>query len=353
MMTTLIICCFGICMAVYMACGILLWTKRKEVQDRSRLYLSVFGIVASICYLGRIATMANNQELKPYMELCPPLSVIGGLLAITLFLLYPIEVMRPRWLNGWRLLLPFLPIVIITAPMLLGLRFQPLLSISDLWEHIAEPDVVLRLFGVVTLTFISLLLLVIPYNWRQSSADYHWVRRTTLMAQMISVLYFCLILTNVAVFQILHTLWCGFVITYFTYNELKVRLVPVGMPESLGDGGDLSVVENKDLWQQVSYLMDIKEYWRNPDITVASVSQTLGTNRIYVARCIKEHTGMTFNDYMNSKRVDFMANLLRQNPTQNQKQLFFAAGFRSYPTAHRNFVKFKGCSPTEYVGKFS
>ncbi len=338
-------------MAVYMACGILLWTKRKEVQDRSRLYLSIFGIVVSISYLARIASMTNNQELKPYMELLPPFSVIGGLLAITLFLIYPIEVMRPRWLNGWRVLLPFLPIVVIAAPMLFGLRFQSLLSISDLWEHIAEPDVVLRLLGVVTLTCISLLLLIIPYNWRKSSADYHWVRRTTLMAQMISVLYFCLILTNVAVFQILHTLWFGFVIAYFTYNELQVRLVPVGMPESLGDGGDLSVVENKDLWQQVSYLMDIKEYWRNPDTTVASISQTLGTNRIYVARCIKEHTGMTFNDYMNSKRVEFMANLLRQNPTQNQKQLFFAAGFRSYPTAHRNFVKFKGCSPTEYIEK--
>lgn len=351
MMTTLITCCFGICMAVYMACGILLWTKRKEVQDRSRLYLSIFGIVVSISYLARIASMTNNQELKPYMELLPPFSVIGGLLAITLFLIYPIEVMRPRWLNGWRVLLPFLPIVVIAAPMLFGLRFQSLLSISDLWEHIAEPDVVLRLLGVVTLTCISLLLLIIPYNWRQSSADYHWVRRTTLMAQMISVLYFGLILTNLAVFQILHSLWCAFVIAYFTYNELRVRLVPVGVPESLGDGGDLSVVENKDLWQQVSYLMDIKEYWRNPDTTVASVSQTLGTNRIYVARCIKEHTGMTFNDYLNSKRVDFMANLLRQNPTQNQKQLFFAAGFRSYPTAHRNFVKFKGCSPTEYIEK--
>ena len=61
MMTTLITCCFGICMAVYMACGILLWTKRKEVQDRSRLYLSVFGIVVSFCYLARIATMTKNQ----------------------------------------------------------------------------------------------------------------------------------------------------------------------------------------------------------------------------------------------------------------------------------------------------
>ena len=83
------------------------------------------------------------------------------------------------------------------------------------------------------------------------------------------------------------------------------------------------------------------------------LSAAIGTNRIYVARCIKEHTGMTFNDYMNSKRVEFMANLLRQNPTQNQKQLFFAAGFRSYPTAHRNFTKFKGCSPTEYTEKVS
>lgn len=95
--------------------------------------------------------------------------------------------------------------------------------------------------------------------------------------------------------------------------------------------------------------MDIEEAWRNPNTTVETLSKQLGTNRIYVARNIREHTDMSFNDYMNNKRVEFIASLLRQNPSQNLKELFFAAGFRSRDTAWRNFVKFKGCSPSDYT----
>ena len=94
--------------------------------------------------------------------------------------------------------------------------------------------------------------------------------------------------------------------------------------------------------------MDDWEAWRNPNTSVETISTAVGTNRIYVARCIKEHTGLTVNDYINQKRVDFMATELKKDPSSH-KEIYFSAGYRSRQTAYRNFLKFKGVSPTEFV----
>jgi AraC-like DNA-binding protein len=52
---------------------------------------------------------------------------------------------------------------------------------------------------------------------------------------------------------------------------------------------------------------------------------------------------------MNEKRINYMADQLRFNPRQDHKQLYFDVGFRSRHTAYRNFVKFIGCSPTDFA----
>jgi len=344
-------------LVICLFCGWLMWRYRRQVPDRSRLILAIICFTAVMSFSCRLAQYATNSSITPYYYVLSPFHLYVGLFMLTVYITYPLEVMHPRLLSfmppnryTWLLLAPFL---LSLVPPLCGLKFQELSTFSDSLSHFSDIDIILRLFMALCLVMMSFVLLFIPYNWRETSADRDWIHRFVMIAFFTCLLLFGQIFSKQPIFHFLHLPWFSLSIAYFTYNELRVRLVPVGVPESLGDGGDLSVVENKDLWQQVSFLMDIKEYWRNPDTTVASVSAALGTNRIYVARCVKEHTGMTFNDYMNSKRVEFMANLLRQNPTQNQKQLFFAAGFRSYPTAHRNFVKFKGCSPTEYAGKFS
>jgi len=104
-----------------------------------------------------------------------------------------------------------------------------------------------------------------------------------------------------------------------------------------------------ELWQSICQVMDEQQVWRNPNTTVESVSRLIGTNRFYAARCIREHTGMTFNDYMNRKRVYFMVEKLKKAPEQDHKTLYFEAGFGSRTAAYRNFVKFVGCSPTEFI----
>ena len=350
MESVLIIITYTLIVVVSLACAGVLWSKRKEVSDLSRTFLSSFSFIVGVLAATRLIKFAVDPSYSPFHELISPFLVIGGLCAITLFLIYPIEVIRPQLLRRWRFVLPFVPVILLSIPSLVGMKYQMLQSTDDLMEHLLEFNVLLRLLGVAIVFLISMSLMAIPYNWRETSVNYHWILRTTLIAQVISVLFFVQSFTSSAIAQLIHLLWVCISLFYFTYFELRERLQPVELPNDVG-GRSKSTVPKGDLWQQISYLMDIKEYWRNPDTSVETISKSLGTNRIYVARSVKEHTGMSFNDYMNSRRVEYMATMLRQNPEINQKTLFFAAGFRSYPTAHRNFTKFKGCSPTDYITK--
>lgn len=115
---------------------------------------------------------------------------------------------------------------------------------------------------------------------------------------------------------------------------------------------NLAITRSDQLWKSISRFMDELELWRNPNTNVETLSSAVGTNRIYVARCIQEHTGLSFNDYLNKKRIEFIAKRLCEDPELKQEALYFEAGYRSRQTAYRNFVKFAGCSPTEFLARF-
>lgn len=335
--------------------GGLLWMKRKEVPDRSRTYLSVLCFLTAIGISNYIVAAIRHDVADYSHQLLQPELTIGGLWAISMFVCYPIEVMRPRGLRGRWLALLFLPSLLATLPAVFGMHFQALHSWADLWAHIGEFNVLLRLLCLAMLTFMSLILLFIPYNWRKSSADYRWIRRTTFVAQGITILFYANVLSNLPIFFYLHMLWGLCAGIFFYYFELVVRLLPPAEVEqkpsepssteyAVGEAAD-----RDDYWPRICQVMDEWEEWRNPNTTVETVSRAVGTNRYYVGRIIREHTGLTFNDYMNRKRIDFMAAQLRRDPQQDHKALYFEAGFRSRTAAYRNFVKFMGTSPTDFV----
>lgn len=142
-------------------------------------------------------------------------------------------------------------------------------------------------------------------------------------------------------------------LAYFANFELYERLSPSGEDSSAGYSrfsttNQQSPHEPLPLWEKISEIVDGWEAWRNPNTSVETISTAVGTNRIYVARCIKEHTGLTVNDYINQKRVDYMASELKK-ASLSHKEIYFSAGFRSRQTAYRNFLKFKGVSPTDYM----
>ncbi len=353
----------SICMTVCLVGGSLLWAKRTGVPDRSRAYLAVFCLWVGVgCSLFLSYGYVKPQPGFSRVLLAPEL-VFGGLFATIMYLCYPIEVMRPRQLCGIWLLLLFLPLLLVTSPMLFGMQCRELHSWDDLVAHIGDFDVWLRIVCLVLLAGISLILLFIPYNWRKSSADFGWICRTTLMGVVMTLLFYCEAFTNMSIFFCLHMSWCIFVVGYLTYHEFSDRLLPPAGKDKEDDLADVestpaladngkgvdAVPDTRDYWPRFCQLMDNREEWRNPDTTIETVCRAIGTNRVYLMQSIREHTSMTFNDFLNRKRIDFMADELRRDPQQDHKNLYFEAGFRSRTAAYRNFVKFIGISPTDFV----
>ena len=97
-------------MTVALGFGVLVWIKRKEVSDRSRTILSLISFAAVLCvpfYL--FAPVFEHELTEQTTQLLSPQLCISGLWAITLFVCYPIEVIRPYGLRGRWLALHFLP----------------------------------------------------------------------------------------------------------------------------------------------------------------------------------------------------------------------------------------------------
>ena len=336
------------CLVISLTCGLVMLHKRREVSDRSRLFLAVLNLFIALLCAFRLFTFISNPSLKPYHEVLAPFLLTGGLASIILYLTYPIELIRPRWLDLRRGLLFALPALIALALPLFGVHYQHLASLSDIQSHLTDFNVLVRLGMVVCIIVYTFLLWFIPNNWRESSADKRWILRANLLIIVMSVLFFTQVFTTWPWSFHIHVSWVCFSFAYFTWFELFERLSPsvhfqLSTPSQIRE-----VREEGSLWQQICQVIDDWEAWRNPNTSVETISAAVGTNRIYVARCIKEHTGLTVNDYINRKRVDYMAAELKKAPSSH-KEIYFAAGYRSRQTAYRNFIKFKGISPTEFM----
>lgn len=342
------------CMAVSLVCAGMLWLGRKEVQDRSRLFLSICTFALGACCAVYLAhSLITPHELSH--GLLEPYVVIAGVYVITLFVFYPIEVMRPRELKGKWVALLLLPAVLVTLPLLFGIRFREIRSLAELCEHWSDFDVLYRLACVLLVAIVALLLFVVPYNWRRSSASRRWLWRAIIIAQGMAVCFYLRLFLDKSIFTFLHVLWTILGLLYFTHYELSVRILPPRLsrpmpprPQVVSQAASTGASIG-DYWPQVCQVVDEWEIWRNPDVTIEMVSTTIGISRAQVSRCIREHTGLSFNDFLNKKRVDFMSDQLRRDPRQDHRQLYFEAGFRSRQKAYHNFIRFRGSSPTEYI----
>lgn len=94
-----------------------------------------------------------------------------------------------------------------------------------------------------------------------------------------------------------------------------------------------------------------EEWWRDQELTLASLSRELGTNTSDLSRAINEGLGMNFNELINRLRVDEVKRVLTTATATNEQSLLdvaFAAGFSSKASFNRCFKLYTGETPTAY-----
>lgn len=346
----------GCSTCTFVFCATMLWTRRDS-GDRSRRILSIVWLLLSLMLIGRALIEGLGKGISP--GILPPLNLFAGLLMLTLLYFYPVEVIRPGWLNVRRtfyMLLPALAVgVVFRLP---GVEFRYLQSVGDMLAHIDESNVwgrLVLLFGIIFP--FALLLHVVPYNWTKSRVCLSWIRHYTCVMLLITALYVAFMLTYNLYVSSAHLLVCLVFASVVTYDELFVRfsladdyaaaepdVKPVDFPPSTDKADNPLVVS-------MNSLLEDEEIWRNPDLTVADLARILHTNRSYLNRAIHDAGYANFADLINRRRVEAFCRMTDQDSIDSILEAFFLVGFRSKETALRCFKKYTGMLPCEYLRK--
>lgn len=340
-------------MASCLICAHNLWRIKRDTFDRSRrmLFLGALmsGLMAMVVVLGNLA-MAIHEA--PYFVLQPWIGLIYMIMNI-IMVLYPICVIREDWLTRTHSFFLFLPTLVLGLLYLSFTNKWTLLHTpADIWVHFWEPDVLARLASLFIMIPYCFILLHLRYNYHSTSATQNWIWNYALGLLIICCVHIALMLTNSPVLLIILPLLVGTFYVLSTEYELEERIRPnkqvVMMPEEAISTEAASAPIEPDLWSRVCRLMDEEEVWRNPDLSLSSLSRLCATNVTYLSRVILQETGSGFKELVNAKRVASVAAQIQQNPDTDVQSAFFNAGYRSRTTAWRNFKDITGQSPADY-----
>lgn len=354
----------------------LLWMRRNG--NRSRVYFSVAYTVCGIDLFLRIFGIYNGTPLA--FEALQPAAFNMALIEIPLFLFYLIEVVNPGWLT-WR------KAVGLCAPWLLwnicllipGLHFRELDTLSDIFHHIGEVNVWLRLlFALLTLPY-SILIYRIPYNWRRSSADQNLIRIYVSGFIVLVSLFVCSSVSGLITVSSIHLAYGIFFCFGTAYYELFVRLqvpkeeiatendrIPDRTPaetccvaacetdEECQPEERPEIIEKaatEEQWRKINREIENKRPWRNPDMNIVALADLLQTNRTTLSRLFQEQGyGGGYKEFINRHRIADFLELMDKHSQMSMQDAFFEAGYRSRMTALRNFKEYMGMGPSEYLG---
>jgi methylphosphotriester-DNA--protein-cysteine methyltransferase len=265
--------------------------------------------------------------------------------------LYPISVIRPDWLTTRNFMLLFLPVLMLALLYTLFTdRWTLLYAPEHIWNNITQPDVIARLFSLFLMIPYCLIPLLLPFKYYRSSAYHSWIVTYSLGLLVMCITHIALMLTNNGILLIVMPILATNFYVFSTEYELEERLRPSkALPEApMTEIPEATAPLEQDLWSRVCFFMDQEEVWRDPDLSLSSLSKLCATNVTYLGRIIQQETGSGFKEMVNAKRVASVAAQIQENRDTDVQTAFFNAGFRSRTTAWRNFKDVTGMSPADY-----
>jgi AraC-like DNA-binding protein len=99
--------------------------------------------------------------------------------------------------------------------------------------------------------------------------------------------------------------------------------------------------------QIIEYLKTTKQY-TDPDLSREQVAKELGTNRQYIIDAISSNANMSFNEFINTFRIDYARDLLLSDPNMTIRKIYMDAGFKSHNTFSILFKDKFGMTPSEF-----
>ena len=183
-------------------------------------------------------------------------------------------------------------------------------------KHLGGITVVLWLLVVISL--FSVLVNAIGRQWFEGS----------LLLALPSLLF------SVLLFSIG---WLGLYTRSYVY-ELEQAEPVVSQEKSDAVGGP----DYQALAKQFEQLMNGEQLYLMHDLRLDMAVQRLGTNRTYLLAALKQELGMSFNEYVNHKRIAYARKLMDNNPDMLKSDVAARSGFNSQSAFYRNWKNLGG-----------
>ena len=366
-------------------------------NNRSRRLLASIMLAWGIFYVIRIVGMLmGNQNLYfTKVDIANVFLLTSGNLYLIILLLYPLEIVRPGWLNLKRtglLLLPYIGVTLFYYFVLSLLGQKPLIlsDINQFMEHIGQFNVWFRI--LMTLSIAAYLAYLFRLTWRykefyqqwcrnnysdDETMNISWLRQYGIGVVLIGVAYFWGVFDGNTYSFIIHnlTVQCFFCYTlykglfhdnpytenFFSYtldeNEACQKAELKEQVSSTENVCLLEVEGNENAFlkklptycDEISSWMIKKKPYLNPNFKLIDVSEILPLNRTYLSRVFNEGFGNSFNDVVRNYRLREAEWLLVNRKDIPVGQVGELCGFSSPSVFHRAFVQsHDGLTPNCY-----
>ena len=357
-----LVCILSFCYIVF-----LLSRKPTRAQWFFIFILSIYALWGITCLMPALLGyrhVITKTIANPYYR------ILDGLLSM-LFMLYPIEILRSRYLK-------FSTVLKILAPLFI----LPLLSIlsnhlkSEGQEVIFKLIFILRMLLVIAYPLITLMyLLKYQKTYKQwceqnysnlEKLDTSWLKYY-LAAYIVvcsSYLYAMLnpcreaILVHHSIFLLFFLLIFPFVlhqeepIRYSEEEEEEEDIQFIAAYDNLYEQNieERPTYSNSRLIykEKLIHWMEQDKPYLKIDFRLIDIMNLLPLNRKYISRLINEEIGETFFYFVMKYRIEESISLMKNRPDLTIAKIATKSGFSSPSVFGRSFLKEKGISPLEY-----
>lgn len=369
---------------VFVLIGLLLFLQRSR-GERSRTILAGITFLSAVNYIRLIAVFQFDNSSGGGSVMQVPFLLIG-IFVIAIYLVYPIEVISPGWLNWKRLLkiyTPFLGLLLFYRLTLwAGVDYISYQTFGEMMANVWSFQVIFRIVLALLIFLPVLLIYYVPYTRRYSNTDHKWINGYVMAVAINMIAYLLVNLIDTFLSCSLYVAVSVLCSLYITYQELYVRLIrqpidieptedyllePQNEPEPQADSDfepesesepesepymqQVPKARETELFERLEQYMNNTQAWQNPDLSVDKLISVLYTNRTSLLKVIQLHGYSGYTSYVNGKRVAEFIQIINRQKSFNYQQAFFDAGFRSKTTAQRNFKVITGMTPSEYFQK--
>lgn len=113
--------------------------------------------------------------------------------------------------------------------------------------------------------------------------------------------------------------------------------------------GDILAVRTKHIVEKMHAAFEEGKAYANPELTVASMAEMIGTNRTTLSNIVNQQYGVTFRDLTNRYRIDAAKVYIKEHPTATQEEVAVVCGFRSASALNHKFKEIVGMPPTLWL----